>query len=190
MKMFRRTIFSLFLISSLSVLGQNITFDGVCNEALEKFTICLFESDYTGDTGTVDDVACTQCFADKNFFQQFDATSCTEANKEICSFFAECSDVCFPEVNVCTEEVQAYYTCYFGLLFAPENCLVQCDGQGTGGGSEGGNGSGGGDVKSDEDAVNGNGDSKSDSTSDSSTSKMIKLSITGSTILLLAGLLL
>jgi hypothetical protein len=172
MIMLRRTILCLLTISSATVIAQTDDTFGFCQEALEKYTICLLDTDYSGNDVTVDDDACTACFF--NFFVNSDAaTNCTEVTDEICSQFDDCNDACFPEGTICKEEIVAYFTCSFG----PENCLIQCDGLGPGSGGSGNN--------SGDDENN-----PSDSTSDGPTSKLMTLSITPSIILLVAGLLL
>lgn len=97
---------------------------------------------------------------------------------------------CFPKNTICSEEINAYYTCAFASTYAPARCMVTCYGMvdGVDNGSDDstssrgyGEGSKGGDKDVNE---------QKDSTSaGSTTTTLVVLSVSAST-LLVAGLLL
>jgi hypothetical protein len=193
--MFRFAIVAIMSMCSIaSVMSENAD---VCQDRLEEYTICLLhapDSKFNTDDYAVDDAACIECFTRNNFFEQYDATNCDDATNEICTFFNMCLQECFPKSTLCSEEVTAFYTCEFGKVYAPESCMVTCDGfGGVNNGSDdstisSGNGEGndGGVTGGDKNA-----DDKKDSTSaGSATSSMVALSVSASTLLVVAGLLL
>ena len=120
----------------------------VCGDLLDKYTTCRLNTpnsetneDDINDDYILDDTACTECIAQNNLFEQYDRQSCDSATNEVCLFFNKCNDKCYPKYKVCSDEVTSYYVCIFGAVYAPESCVVTCEGFGGGAGGEG-NGSG------------------------------------------------
>lgn len=189
--MFRLTIIAILSLCSITSIQSENT--DICQDRLEEYTICLLnapDNEFNTDDYAVDDAACTECFTRNNFFEQYDATNCDDATNEICTFFKMCLQECFPKNTVCFEEVSAYYTCAFGSVYAPESCMVTCEGivggDGTGSDSPIDSGDSEGNDGSDKNA-----DDEKDSTSaGSATSTMVALSLSASTLLVVAGLLL
>jgi hypothetical protein len=189
--MFRLTIIAILSLCSITSIQSENT--DICQDRLEEYTICLLnapDNEFNTDDYAVDDAACTECFTRNNFFEQYDATNCDDATNEICTFFKMCLQECFPKNTVCFEEVSAYYTCAFGSVYAPESCMVTCEG------IVGGDGTGSDDSPIDSgdsegnDGSDKNADDEKDSTSaGSATSTMVALSLSASTLLVVAGLL-
>jgi hypothetical protein len=122
--------------------------DGVntCIALLNATYDCYAKNDNVTEAPNTDTSACTTCFANNNFFNVYDVTkaSCSNAKSEICEFLGKCRNDCFPTVSVCQDEYDAYVECAFGIVYAPDGCLVQCDGTtsaGTGSSSSAGTGS-------------------------------------------------
>jgi hypothetical protein len=122
-------ILLLFSIRDLVVMAQDGGF--TCDGLYSSATNCLIEKNlaYSEDYTAVNDVACTECFMNNNFFNNVAAyDSCDVATSDICSYFTTCSNVCYPKSNVCQQELYDFYVCVFGSALAPENCTVQCEG--------------------------------------------------------------
>lgn len=190
--MFRSTTFAIALLCSIS-LGQSQNTD-VCQGLLEEYTLCILnapDNAVNGDDYYIDESACTECFLNNNFFEQYDATNCDDATTEICKFYMECLEECFPKNTICSEELSAYYTCEAAKNYAPESCMVTCEG--TVGGVA--NGSDDSPIDSgdgeDNEVKDMDVDEQQDSTSaGSTTSAVVALSASASTLLVVAGLLL
>ena len=193
--MFRFTVLA-FLLLCRTPLAQSENAEVVCQDLLEEYTICLLnapDNEVSSDDYYIDEAACSECFFKYNFFEAYDATNCDDATTEICTFFNKCLQECSPKNTVCSEEVTAYYTCAFGSTYAPENCMVTCDGM-VGGADSGsddstissGDGEGGGNNGGDNDV-----DEQKDSTSAGSTvNTVLSMTASASTLLVVAGLLL
>ena len=186
--MFRFTVFAILLLSTVSPVQSENT--DVCQDLLEEYTICILnapDNAVNGDDYFIDENACTECFINNDFFEQYDATSCDDATTEICTFFNMCLQECFPKNKVCSEEITAYYTCAFASTYAPESCMVTCEGM-VGGGGDGSDdsaissGDGEGSKSGDKDV-----DEQNDSTSAGST--INTLSTSAAALLVVASLL-
>jgi hypothetical protein len=157
----------------------------------------IYEEDYAG----IDDKACTECLVTNDFYERHGSVfpTCDDATALICESFETCRSVCcYPKLNVCQEEVHDYYICIFGIVVAPENCVVPCEGSipADNGGSnngddsiiEGDNGSNNGSGSNNGGKSN-NGDVNSDATSDGSAAHAA-VTFPGFILAILAGLLL
>ena len=126
--MVRFAILVLFVPFTAAQSGDYTT----CNEISATLTECLVNTNATAiiDPASATTTTCIECLTGENFFTNFDGTkaSCSTAKSEICGFLNDCQDGCLPKLNVCQEEYDAYNECYLGLAYAPDGCLVQCDG--------------------------------------------------------------
>jgi hypothetical protein len=188
--MFHFTLLATAIMSSMFLVqSQN---SDICQSFLEEYTICLLnapDNSVNGDDYYIDESACTECFTNNDFFEQYNADNCNDATTEICTFFNVCLQECVPKSTVCSEEITAYYTCAFASTYAPESCAVTCDGM-VGGGASGSDDSpidsGDGDKDEDKDV-----DEQKDATSAGSTTSTVKaLLLSGSILFVAAGLLL
>ena len=151
-----------------SVQSQNS--QDVCQELLDEYTTCSINT-----PDMEDQVACTKCITNYSRPEQYDPTSCDDVTIDICSFYIKQ----YFSYAICTEEIIAYYTCSLASTYAPENCTISCaevlddDSNGVG---EGGN-----------KTV----DEQKNSTSAASTkSAVITMTVSASTLLVVAGALL
>ena len=117
----------MLLIPFISVQSEDFT---TCIEILTNSSECFDNNNVTVEYQNTDTTKCFACFAGKNFFNDYDQStvSCAEAKSDICGFLNQCQDACYPSVNVCQKEFDDYYSCFYGVSYAPDGCLVQCDG--------------------------------------------------------------
>jgi hypothetical protein len=127
--MFRFAIVTLLVLFLPFISSQSGDFSS-CLEILSNVSECFTLNNITTQEPNADTSSCIACFTNKNFFENYDQTkaSCSTAKSEICGFLDKCQDACFPTVNGCQDEYDAYYECIFGISYAPDGCLVQCDG--------------------------------------------------------------
>ena len=171
-------------LCSISLVQSQTT---ACQDALQDYTICLLSApETTTDDSIVDEAACYDCFAGTS---AFDATVCDDVKDEICSYFKTCLQKCFPQNAVCQEELASYYACEFGQTYAPENCAVTCDGMSIGG-DGGNNGSDDNALSSGDGGDNDAVDQKSSTSAGSSTTSMVTLSVSATTLIALATIVL
>ena len=118
--------FMLF-IPFVSIRSQDFS---TCIEVLANSTECFDSNGVTVDYQNTDTTKCIACFASKIFLDGYDQStvSCAEAKSDICGFLNQCQDACYPSVNVCQKEFDDYNSCFYGVFYAPDGCLVQCDG--------------------------------------------------------------
>jgi hypothetical protein len=145
------TIATLLSLCSLTLAQSNDLTP--CYDLLTTFSTC--ESNNPSSQGSVAETnqeACTACLLKQNFFTVYSPdSSCDEVKSEICNFLNICNGDCFPNYGDCQQEYNNYSSCIYGAIYAPENCVVQCDGSSGGGSGSGSNninttnkGSGGG----------------------------------------------
>lgn len=140
--MLRFAIFMLFIPFN-SVRSEDFN---TCIEILTNSSECFDNNNVTAEYQNTDTAKCIACFATKNFFDGYDQStvSCDEAKSDICGFLNQCQDACYPSVNVCQMELDNYLSCVYGVSYAPDGCVVQCDGTTSDGSNGDSNTNGGG----------------------------------------------
>lgn len=124
---------SIALLFCIPLIAAQSSESDVCSSVLTKVAECFVNSNTTTSLPNSDASSCKGCFTNHNFFDNYDQSkaTCNSANSDICEYLNKCHDDCFPTTEVCQEEYDNYFTCVFGVDYAPDGCLVQCNGTTT-----------------------------------------------------------
>ena len=124
---------SIALLLCIPLIVAQSSESDVCSSVLTKVADCFVNSNTTTSLPNSDASSCKGCFTNQNFFDNYDQSkaTCDSANSDICEYLHKCHDDCFPTTEVCQDEYDSYFTCVFGVGYAPNGCLVQCSGTTT-----------------------------------------------------------